>query len=408
MRILIAEDEAVSRKLLQRTLEKWGHHVISAANGEVAWKIFQDEKVDIVISDWMMPVMDGLELIKRIRNSQTTKYVYIFLLSAKSNKEDLIAGIEAGADDFIIKPVDQAELKARLRSGQRIVDLEQDLASRNEALEEANQVITQIYDKMQQDLRAAAKIQESLLPKVLPEIPGIHFGWDFRPCDQLAGDILNIFRLDEKHVAIYVLDVSNHGVPAALLAVTLSRILSPQMAQSFMLKRPSNDSCGYQLTSPAEVAQHLNSQFPMSSETGQYFTFLYGILNTTTYEFVYVCAGHPSPVHFVHQTGKAISLESEGMPIGFMDDYPYQQQSLNLQPGDRLFLYSDGINEALSDLDEQFGEERLRQAIEEGVNQPLKQSLMQVTGKIIDWCGIAGPKDDVSILAIEIEKTNPS
>jgi sigma-B regulation protein RsbU (phosphoserine phosphatase) len=406
MRILIVEDEAVSRKLLQHTLEKWGHQVVAATNGVEAWKLFQTDTVDMVISDWMIPQMDGLELIRHIRRSDKQKYVYIFLLSAKSNKEDLIHGLEAGADDFLIKPVDQAELRARLRAGQRIVDLEQDLAMRNESLEEANQLITRINEKMQQDLVAAARIQDSLLPKVMPQVEGVQFSWDFRPCDQLAGDILNIFRLDEQHVAVYVLDVSNHGVPAALLAVTLSRILSPQMTQSLMLKRPAAESKGYRLATPSEVAQQLNAQFPMTPETGQYFTLLYGILNISTHEFQYVSAGHPCPIVLSQPGQKAVVLESEGMPIGFMDDFPYREYSMTLKPGERIYFYSDGIPEALNDQDEQFGEEGLKKALEEGAHLPLKQSLTELAGRVIDWCGISGPRDDVSLLAIEIAKTS--
>jgi DNA-binding response OmpR family regulator len=134
MHVLIADDEAVSRKLLQRYLEKWGHEVMVAEDGQQAWALFQQGDFPIVVTDWMMPKMDGIELIRRIRASDHADYVYTILLTARSQKEDLVEGMEAGADDFIAKPFDRDELRVRLREGERIVSLERDLAERSRAL----------------------------------------------------------------------------------------------------------------------------------------------------------------------------------------------------------------------------------------------------------------------------------
>ena len=403
MRVLIAEDDRVSRHVLERTLEQWGHKVVAAQDGDEAWRIFQSEEFTMVVSDWMMPIVDGLELVRRIRSQNRPGYVYVVLLTAKSQKQDIVVGMEAGADDVITKPFDQSELRARLHAGERILELEQDLASRNEALEEANQLVTVINEKMRQNLEAAARIQESLLPKILPAMPGAQFAWNFIPCDELAGDILNIFRLDEDHVAFYVLDVSNHGVPAALLAVTLSRLLSPLMTQSLLLKQPADDGGGYRLSTPAEVAVLLNQQFPMDSQIGQYFTLLFGIVSPKNREVRYVQAGHPSPILVNALTGEVKALEGDGLPIGFMENTSYQEHRLLLQPGDRIYIYSDGIIEASNDEGELFGEERLVRNLAEARSLPLKQSLAHLTNAIVDWCGIAGAKDDVSLVALEME-----
>jgi signal transduction histidine kinase len=143
VRILIAEDEAVSRRLLQSYLEKWGHEVVAAADGAKAWRLFQTGEFPLVLSDWVMPELDGLELIRRIRDSAGRGYVYIILLTAKSQKEDLVAGMEAGANDFVAKPFDREELRARLRAGERILRLEQTLAEQNRALREAQAALVQ-------------------------------------------------------------------------------------------------------------------------------------------------------------------------------------------------------------------------------------------------------------------------
>jgi two-component system NtrC family sensor kinase len=134
MKILIADDDAVSRRLLQSYLQKWGFEVASAKDGAEAWDLFEGGGFPIVISDWMMPELDGPGLIRRIRSCQRPGYIYAILLTAKSQKEDLVEGMEAGADDFLTKPFDRDELRVRLRAGERIIRLEQNLRETKVAL----------------------------------------------------------------------------------------------------------------------------------------------------------------------------------------------------------------------------------------------------------------------------------
>ncbi len=143
MKVLIAEDEAVSRHLLQAYLQQWGHEVVSAADGAAAWQLFQEQDFPLVLSDWVMPEMDGLELIHRIRNRARGAYVYIILLTARAQKQDVIEGLEAGANDFVTKPFDRGELRVRVRAGERIIELEQALAAQNRALREAQAALVQ-------------------------------------------------------------------------------------------------------------------------------------------------------------------------------------------------------------------------------------------------------------------------
>ncbi|MCB9089082.1 MAG: response regulator [Calditrichae bacterium] len=288
MKVLIAEDESVTRRMLQRTMEKWGYEVVMTRNGVEALEAFRKERFLMVITDWVMPEMDGLELVQKIRDSlKETDYVYILMLTAKSEKEDLIVGMNAGADDFVAKPFDRDELRVRLRAGQRIIELEDMLQKRNEELQTANK-------RMKRDLQAAARIQNSLLPGISPENAQVATAWHFLPCEELAGDILNIFNLSDHEIGFYVLDVSGHGVPAALLSVTLSRLLSPVLDDASLLKSQISHPPGYEITPPEKVANQLNKRFQIDLESGQFFTMLYGIINTRTREMRYVSCGHPA------------------------------------------------------------------------------------------------------------------
>jgi signal transduction histidine kinase len=143
MKVLIAEDDPISRRLLQGHLTNWGHEVTAAEGGGQAWQLFRQGSYPLVISDWVMPEMDGLELVRRIRECPRSGYVYVILLTAKARKEDVVQGMEAGADDFVTKPFDREELRVRLRAGERIVQLEMTLAQQNQALREAQAALVQ-------------------------------------------------------------------------------------------------------------------------------------------------------------------------------------------------------------------------------------------------------------------------
>ena len=147
MKVLVADDDPVSRRLLQSYLQKWGYEVAVAVNGAEAWQLFEQEEFPLVISDWMMPEMDGRELIRRIRASPRPNYVYTILLTARSHKEDLVEGMEAGADDFVSKPFDRDELHVRLRAGERIIKLERALEDQNRALREAQAALLKTADR---------------------------------------------------------------------------------------------------------------------------------------------------------------------------------------------------------------------------------------------------------------------
>lgn len=135
MRILIAEDEPISRQLVERFLVQWGYEVIVAENGEEAWWVLQKQDGPrLAIVDWMLPGMDGTQLCREVRKRAPEPYIYILLLTAKTQRQDIVEGMEAGADDYLTKPFDPDELRVRLRAGRRILDLQEHLLSMREAI----------------------------------------------------------------------------------------------------------------------------------------------------------------------------------------------------------------------------------------------------------------------------------
>ncbi|MEW5981159.1 MAG: diguanylate cyclase [Acidobacteriota bacterium] len=134
MRVLIAEDEPISRRLLHAALTQMGYDVTATADGREAWEVLQREDIGLVVADWMMADVDGLELVRRIRDREADHYVYVILLTSRAEKQDIVRGLEAGADDYITKPFDRAELAVRVNCGRRIIDLERQLADKNRQL----------------------------------------------------------------------------------------------------------------------------------------------------------------------------------------------------------------------------------------------------------------------------------
>ncbi|MDA0836820.1 MAG: SpoIIE family protein phosphatase [Planctomycetota bacterium] len=387
MKILIADDHELTRFKLRLDLEKWGHEVVAAEDGEQAWEYFQQNEFSIVITDWMMPKIDGLELVQRIRTTERANYIYIIMLTAKAEKNDIVTGMGAGADDFLAKPFHRDELNVRLRAGTRITKL-------NSELNDTNQ-------RVKRSLEAAARIQRSFLPSSLPAIAGYDFAWDYSPCDELGGDMLNIVPLDQRRLGLYVLDVSGHGVPAALLATALGRVMAPALDATSLLVERNDSPSDFRILEPAEVASRLNKRFSWTHDTGQFFTMVYGILDVETREFNFTSAGHP-PILHQRRNAAPVPLVVSGFPIGIAADYDdYEQQSIILEPGDRLFMYSDGLPDAMNVEDEIYGSDRLLKSVAKTNRLSLDNMIKGIMGDLSRWRGAAETNDDIAILAFE-------
>lgn len=288
-----------------------------------------------------------------------------------------------------------------------LIDANQQLSNQRDKLERQNTTLTRLNEqledangRMERDLQAAARIQHSLLPSGEKNISGHDVAWRYIPCDELAGDFLNFFQLDENHIAIYVVDVSGHGVASSLLSVTVARSLTPQVTTSSILAKPG-DSGEVIVTSPAGVAEELNRRFPMEQQGNLYFTMFYGVVDVRSGEVRYVSAGHVPPILLPADGGPAQILPAEGFAVGWMEDIDMDEEFVTIRPGDRLFLFSDGVPEAMDADLEELGDERVLETINETRGKSLDDAVQHIKEVVDQWCRVNGPKDDVSILAIE-------
>jgi serine phosphatase RsbU (regulator of sigma subunit) len=266
-------------------------------------------------------------------------------------------------------------------------------------IDQQNQDLLQANQRMKNDLDAAARVQQTLLPDNVPDVKGLSFAWSYRPCDELAGDALNIVRINDDLIAVYLLDVSGHGVPAALLSVTATRSLNHRAGGAASLV--AGPGANPEAVDPAEVASRLNSLYPMASNGNYYFTIIYGLLDVHTRLLRFTVAGHPPPI-LAATGGEAKRPDLTGFPIGMIANAKYEESVIELQPGDRLYLHSDGLTEEVNAEDEQFGDERLLSAIADGRDLSLSDTVESLVRRVIAWRGEDHLKDDVSILAIEV------
>lgn len=265
------------------------------------------------------------------------------------------------------------------------------LSAVNIALARANR-------RIKQNLDMAVRIQRGFLPPEEVEIDGIDVAWELRACDELAGDTLNVALLDDRHVEFYMVDVSGHGVAASLLSVTLNHLLSPASGQ--LILGPHPDAPAEGLIGPAEVAAMLARQFPYDEERNQYFTLVYGIYDRRKRLFHFVSAGHPPPI-LVSRSGEIRHDWSEGVPIGIVPDFPYQQNTIELAPGDRMYLYSDGLIDVFDPRRELYGLERLKAGLAARREVSVTESVRAIVDDVELW-GAGKPfEDDLSILAFE-------
>ena len=399
MKILLADDDSVTRRVLCALLRNQGHEVAEAPDGERGWQLVQETDISFVVSDWMMPGLAGVDLCRRIRAAGLNRYIYVILCTSRGERSDLIEGMDAGADDFLVKPVQADELRVKVRAGERVLRLQQGLAEKNRELARINTQLQSSHKLIEDDLKAAAWMQQTLLPPPALEANGLRCHWRFEPSGYVAGDIFNFFEMNDGQVGFYLLDVSGHGVPAAMLSVTLSMVLTPDMTRGSPLKRLNPQTQQPEVLRPDAVIRDLNMRFQSKDE--RYFTMIYGLIDPASSTLTLAQAGHPGPI-LIGNHGELRTLGTGGMPVGLWKDIDFDCFELPISPGDRLLLYSDGVTECLNPGGEAFGENRLLDYLSARTMEPMDELLGGILKELGKWRVHPESADDISLLAIDI------
>lgn len=318
--ILVIDDDTAVQELLRRTLKKQGYEVTVASNGEDGVAQAQKLRPALIICDWIMPRLTGIDVCRRVKADPELSTTQFFLLTSLGSIADRVKGLDAGADDFISKPIELNELQARVRAGLRLHQLSRDLKIAKQSLEA--------------ELAEAAEYVQSLLPDPMTEPISIEA--KFIPSRQLGGDCFDYNWLDADYLAIYLLDVAGHGLRAALPSVAVLNLLRSRTLPNIDYYKPS------------DVLRALNTTFQMSYQNDKYFTIWYGVYNRISRQLVYASAGHP-PAVLISQspasTAKIQRLKTPGMPVGMFPDAPYVDNCCDVEDLSSLYIFSDGVYE---------------------------------------------------------------
>ena len=335
--LLIIDDDEVVRESLAAYLEDSNFKVLQALNGLQGLQIFESEQPDLVICDLRMPQIDGLELIRRIR--QTASETPIIVLSGAGVMSDAVEALRLGAADYLIKPLeDLAVLEHSVRRALDRAYLRVENQRYRDKLEAANRELQASLNLLQEDQDAGRQVQMNMLPVTPWSIEGLEFSHRIIPSLYLSGDFVDYFRVDERRVAFYLADVSGHGASSAFVTVLLKFMTTRLLYES----RRNGTLPEFK---PSEVLAHINRGL-INTKLGKHVTMLGGVIDLEKNSLTYSIGGHlPLPVLFVE--GQAGYLEGRGLPVGLFDDATYDDRVIELPPSFSLSLFSDGILDVL-------------------------------------------------------------
>ena len=395
-RVLVVSHNAAQRRIFAIQLRRARYEVHEAASVEDALAVCARVEPDIVLSDWVMPGQTGLDLCRAFRASERGNYGYFVLLTSAHGAEDVSCGLKAGADDFLTKPVIQQELMARLAAGERILRVEEDLRASNAQLRAAMERLRETQGAIDRDLREARKLQQGLVKQRLGRFGAMQLSLLLRPAGHIGGDLVGFFAIGEDRVGIYALDVSGHGVTAALLTAQLSVHLSGSSDQNVALRAAQT---GTDAVSPASLAHFFNNMMLEEMATDTYYTMIYADLNHVTGRLRMVQAGHPHPV-LQRADGTVQVLGRGGMPIGVFEKPLFDEIDLVLEPGDRLLICSDGITEATNPAGRLLGSDGVEAILRTNAFLSGNVFLESMAWSVSEYCR-GDRQDDISAVLVE-------
>jgi phosphoserine phosphatase RsbU/P len=389
VRLLIAEDDAATRMLLAAVLKRRGFDVLEVENGEQAWEAMRaDDAPRMAILDWMMPKLDGLEVVRRVRALEREHPPYLIMLTARGEKSDLVAGLDAGANDYLSKPFDPGELRARVEVGRRMVEMQGDLQERNEEL-------SRWHEKMEEELRLAGQVQRNLLSTVAVFGPDFDVRFAYRPSLAIGGDFFDAMALPDGRLCLYVGDVSGHGV-------------APAMISTFMKMRTTDLVREHIDAGPAAVCRSLNQDMIEHNQgTDLYATLFLALYDPPTRRWRACNCGHPVPFlvgadgavrEGAVPAGGDLPLGIANRPTQYGADAEIEWTS---EAGDSLVLFTDGTYEAVkARTGEMCGSETWRAVVEERVRARPQEPAPDGMLDLLERSGYDLGGDDCCVVAV--------
>lgn len=386
-KILIVDDDPLVLESTSSLIRTWGYETVACRGAQEAMGENLKGGICLVLSDIKMPGISGVELLGMI--SDINPDIPVILMTAYAELEIAIDAIRKGAFDFIIKPYRPEYLQHAVKKGVRfrqLIELEKNYTA----------MLEERLRESEENLKAAAVIQQSLLPLSLPKVNSFDFAWQFLPCERIGGDLYNLFWLDETRLGIYVVDVSGHGVPAAMVTTSVAQALDPFRGR--LLKRAIDSPPFCELVPPAEVLAELNRDYPIE-RFGKLLTICYLILDIRCGKILYSNAALPLPF-LIRADGRVETLIEGGTIIGIGDGATYEEGEVFMEKDYRLFIYTDGITDHLDKKGEPYGEERLVRELKGAGGETLQKACDRVIHSLMSFGSEQQPQDDITLLGI--------
>ena len=382
-KILSVDDENDLELLLtqyfRRKIRKGEYEFSFAHNGlEALTMLLKNKDYDIILSDINMPEMDGLTLLTKINEMQNPALKCI-MVSAYGDMGNIRQAMNNGAFDFATKPIDLDDLSVTIEKAiEQITYIKKMQMEHNE------------LEGIKGDLAVAREIQQAILPRIFPPFPEnaevLDIAASMNAAKDVGGDFYDFFRIDDDHIGFVIADVSGKGVPAAIF-----------MAVSRTLIRAT----GIRGVSASECMTYSNGLLAQESANSMFVTVFYGIYNIKTGEVRYTNAGH-NPPYLMKTDGNIIQLPlSKNLVVGVMDDFEFTEETLTLEPGDTLLLYTDGVTEAFNSHEEDFGEKRLEEALSKLTQKSCQEIVDGVKSDVSAFVGETEQSDDITLLALK-------
>jgi serine phosphatase RsbU (regulator of sigma subunit) len=371
-KILAIDDSKLNRAIIKKTLAQLNMIVDEAEDGLEGLEALKKKKYDLVLVDIVMPNLDGFGFLSKFREIAHTQFIPVILMTGSDDLNSKIKGLRIGADDFLIKPLNEKELVARVLSLLRLKNAHDELYLKNLMI--------------QKELESAKKVQQFIIPKEFSDISYPVISARYLPIEDIGGDFYDVYKLPNNKYGFLISDVTGHGIPAALV-MTMSKMIFNLFASSFL--------------ATDKLLARVNREMRGLLLDTQYITSFYVIYDSKEKTIQFTNAGHTRALYYRHSKKRVMGLDTLGFFIGIADDTFYEKKNIKVEEGDRLFLYTDGLTEVKNNDGEEYGDKRLAKFISSHQNLHGSEFCDALLNDVEKFTSLHERNDDVAFIAVE-------